>query len=96
MSANPEAGRRCAPEWQPNGNHLFANQSDPGCSGTRVEENQMGSILVRGLDQKTIERLKERARLKGRSLQQEVKVLLERKLSSRMRQSVSEICEQPS
>jgi plasmid stability protein len=38
----------------------------------------MGSILVRGLDQKTIERLKERARLNGRSLQQEVKALLER------------------
>jgi plasmid stability protein len=38
----------------------------------------MGSILVRGLDQKIIERLKERARLNGRSLQQEVKVLLER------------------
>jgi plasmid stability protein len=38
----------------------------------------MGSILVRGLDQKTIERLKERARLNRRSLQQEVKALLER------------------
>ena len=38
----------------------------------------MGSILVRGLDQKTIERLKERARLNGRSLQQEVRALLER------------------
>jgi hypothetical protein len=38
----------------------------------------MGAILVRGLNQKTIERLKERARLNGRSLQQEVKVLLER------------------
>ena len=38
----------------------------------------MGSIVVRGLDQKTIERLKERARLNGRSLQQEVKTLLER------------------
>lgn len=38
----------------------------------------MGSILVRGLDPKTIERLKERARLNGRSLQQEVKALLER------------------
>jgi len=38
----------------------------------------MGSILVRGLDQKTIERLKERARRHGRSLQQEVKDLLER------------------
>ena len=38
----------------------------------------MGSILVRGLDPKTIERLKERARLNGRSLQQEVKALLKR------------------
>ena len=38
----------------------------------------MSSIVVRGLDQKTIERLKERARLNGRSLQQEVKALLER------------------
>jgi antitoxin FitA len=38
----------------------------------------MGSILVRGLDPKTIERLKERAHLNGRSLQQEVKALLER------------------
>ena len=38
----------------------------------------MASILVRGLDQKTIERLKARARLNGRSLQQEVKALLER------------------
>jgi hypothetical protein len=37
----------------------------------------VGSILVRGLDQKTIERLKERARLNGRTLQQEVKALLE-------------------
>jgi plasmid stability protein len=38
----------------------------------------MGSILVRGLDQKTIERLKERTRRNGRSLKQEVKALLER------------------
>ena len=37
----------------------------------------MGSILVRELDRKMIERLKERARLNGRSLQQEVKALLE-------------------
>jgi plasmid stability protein len=37
----------------------------------------MGSILVRGLDQKTVQRLKERARLNGRSLQQEVAALLE-------------------
>jgi plasmid stability protein len=38
----------------------------------------MGSIVVRGLDEKTIGRLKERARLNRRSLQQEVKALLER------------------
>jgi hypothetical protein len=38
----------------------------------------MGAILMRGLDQKTIERLKERARLNGRTLQQEAKALLER------------------
>jgi antitoxin FitA len=38
----------------------------------------MGAILVRDIDQKTIERLKERARLNGRSLQQEVKALPER------------------
>jgi plasmid stability protein len=38
----------------------------------------MGSILVRGLDQKTIERLKARARVNGRSLQQEAKEILER------------------
>jgi antitoxin FitA len=38
----------------------------------------MPSILVRGLDPKTIRRLKERGRLNGRSLQQEVKEILER------------------
>jgi plasmid stability protein len=38
----------------------------------------MGSILVRGLHQKTIKRLKERAQLNGRTLQHEVKALLER------------------
>jgi antitoxin FitA len=38
----------------------------------------MASILVRGLDEGTIQRLKERARLNGRSLQQEVKEILER------------------
>jgi antitoxin FitA-like protein len=36
----------------------------------------MGSILVRGLDQRTIERLTERARLNGRSLRQEVQLSL--------------------
>jgi hypothetical protein len=43
-----------------------------------LEDNRVGSILVRGLNQKTIERLKERARLTGRSLQLEAKALLER------------------
>lgn len=38
----------------------------------------MPEILVRGLDQKTVKRLKERARISGRSLQQEVKAILER------------------
>jgi plasmid stability protein len=38
----------------------------------------MPSILVRGLDPKTLRRLKERARLNGRSLQQEIKEILER------------------
>jgi antitoxin FitA len=38
----------------------------------------MSSILVRGLNPKTIQRLKERARRNGRSLQQEVKEILER------------------
>jgi len=38
----------------------------------------MSSILVRGLDPKTIRRLKERARFNGRSLQQEVRAILER------------------
>lgn len=38
----------------------------------------MPEILVRGLDPKTVKRLKERARISGRSLQQEVKDILER------------------
>jgi antitoxin FitA len=38
----------------------------------------MPEILVRGLDQKTVKRLKERARISGRSLQQEVKDILKR------------------
>jgi plasmid stability protein len=38
----------------------------------------MPEILVRGLGQKTVRRLKERARISGRSLQQEVKDILER------------------
>jgi hypothetical protein len=38
----------------------------------------MPEILIRGLDQETVERLKRRARQRGRSLQQEVKTILER------------------
>jgi plasmid stability protein len=38
----------------------------------------MPSILVRGLDPQTVRRLKERARFNGRSLQQEIKAILER------------------
>ena len=38
----------------------------------------MASILVRRLDEGTVQRLKERARFNGRSLQQEVKAILAR------------------
>ncbi len=38
----------------------------------------MPQILVRGLDEKTVRRLKARARTSGRSLQQEIKDILER------------------
>jgi antitoxin FitA len=38
----------------------------------------MAQILVRGLDDEIVKRLKERARTSGRSLQQEVKDILER------------------
>lgn len=43
-----------------------------------MEEDQMPAILVRGLDEKAVQRLKERARVNGRSLQQEIKEILER------------------
>jgi len=36
------------------------------------------SILVRGLDSRTVRRLKEHARVNGRSLPQEIKEILER------------------
>ena len=38
----------------------------------------MRQILVRGLGDRTVQRLKRRARVQGRSLQQEVKAILER------------------
>jgi plasmid stability protein len=66
-------------EWQPDGNRLCTDQSDSRQFKEReLGEYRMGSILVRDLDQKTIERLKERAHLNGRSLRQEVKALLDR------------------
>ena len=43
-----------------------------------MEEDQVPTILVRGLDERTVQRLEEQARLNGRSLQQEVKKILER------------------
>jgi len=44
----------------------------------RVEKDRVRSILVRDLDQQTVQRLKERARLSRRSLHQEVKEILKR------------------
>ena len=38
----------------------------------------MPHVLVRGLSQETVNRLKERARINGRSLQQEARKILER------------------
>jgi plasmid stability protein len=42
-----------------------------------VQKDKVPSILVRGLDEKTVQRLTERARVNGRSLPQEVKAILE-------------------
>jgi plasmid stability protein len=41
----------------------------------------MPDILVRGLRRETVERLKRRAKTSGRSLQQEVRTVLERSVS---------------
>src|SRR5262249_18759847 len=76
VSASPEARRRCPPSGNQMATPVTPTRVIPGCSGTCVED-QMGSILVPGLDQKTIQRLKERAPLSGRSRQQEAKALLE-------------------
>jgi plasmid stability protein len=54
----------------------------------------MSSILVRGLDQKTIERLKERARRNGRSLQEEVNALLEREAETLTMREARRLSEQ--
>lgn len=44
----------------------------------------MGQILVRGLEAQTIERLKERAKKHKRSLQGEVKTIIEEAVPTRM------------
>jgi len=43
-----------------------------------VEKDRAPSILVRELDPWTVQRLKARARINGRSLQQEIKEILQR------------------
>ena len=43
-----------------------------------MEKDSVPSILVRGLDPRTVQRLKARARINGRSLQQEIREILER------------------
>jgi plasmid stability protein len=45
---------------------------------TSPEEDAMPKVLVRDLDEATVERLKARARQHGRSLQTEMKTILER------------------
>lgn len=44
----------------------------------------MAQILVRNLDEEVVKRLKERAKKEGRSLQSEVKVILEQALNTQM------------
>ena len=43
-----------------------------------MEKDRAPLILVRGLDPRTVQRLKARARINGRSLQQEIKEILQR------------------
>lgn len=50
----------------------------------------MADILVRGLDDKVIKRLKERARLTGRSLQSETKLILERAAGRTLDESLAQ------
>jgi hypothetical protein len=78
VSQSREAPRECAP----NGNHMATicapTRVIPGVQGTRVGGVPDEHDSRASLDQKTIKRLKERARLNGRSLQRELKDLLER------------------
>jgi antitoxin FitA len=46
--------------------------------GLSVEKDRAPAILVRELDPRTVQRLKARARINGRSLQQEIKEILQR------------------
>ena len=91
MSVSAEVRRRCAPNGNQMATartRLRKSTHDSGCLGQvlpaangwdlSVEKNSVPSILVRGLESKTIRRLKKRARFNGRSLQQEVKEILER------------------
>lgn len=52
----------------------------------------MAQILIRGLDEGTVKRLKERARRNGRSLQAELKRILERTTrGERVRHALEEL-----
>ena len=83
----PVAGApRMATKWQPLG-RLGKSKDDWGCLGQvsspngwglSVEKDRAFSILVRGLDPRTVQLLKARARINGRSLQQEIKEILQR------------------
>jgi hypothetical protein len=90
VSVIPEARRRSAPEWQPDGNHADATGNGKHDSGSsvkparrkrlraHVEKDRVPSILVRRLDRRTLQRPKERARVSEHSPQQEIKEILER------------------
>lgn len=49
----------------------------------------MADILVRGLDDETVKRLKERARRTGRSLQSETKLILEQAAGRTLNESLA-------
>ena len=42
-----------------------------------MDKDRIPTILVRGLDRRTVQRLKERARVNGHSLEQEIRTILE-------------------
>jgi plasmid stability protein len=78
---------RVATKWQPLGldweeRECFglARSRLPAANGwdLSVEKHSVSSILMRGLGPRTVQRLKERARANGRSLQQETREILGR------------------